>query len=139
MRGILEALVAGADRVTVVDMEAGLEHLKRGTARHVDAMLIVMEPYYRSLETGARIRSLAAELGIGRIYGIANKVSTSGDQEAISEFCDRQNLELLASVPYDEAVMEAERAAKAPIDHAPTCPALVEIEKAAQSLLQATV
>lgn len=121
--------------MTVVDMEAGLEHLKRGTARHVDAMLIVMEPYYRSLEVGVRMRALAAELGIGRIYGIANKVRTAADQEAISEFCHRNGLELMASIPYDEDVLEAERAGKAPIDHVPTSPALAQIERAAQSLL----
>ena len=129
--------MASADLITVVDMEAGLEHLKRGTARHVDTMLIAMEPYYRSLETGARIRSLAAELGIARVYGVANKVRTSGDREAISEFCQRNRLELMASIPYDEEVVEAERAAKAPMDHAPTCLALTEIETLAQSLLAA--
>lgn len=121
--------------MTVVDMEAGLEHLKRGTARHVDAMLIVMEPYYRSLEVGARVRSFAVELGIGRIYGIANKVRTAADQTAIDEFCHRNGLELMASIPYDEEVVEAERAGKAPIDHVPTSPALAQIERVAQSLL----
>lgn len=128
--------MAGADLLTVVDMEAGLEHLKRGTAHHVDVMLIVMEPYYRSLETGKRIRSLAAELGIGRIYGVANKVRTSSDQEAIGEFCQRNSLELIASIPYDEAVAEAERAGIAPMDHAPACPALIEIGRLAESLLK---
>ena len=128
--------MAGADPITVVDMEAGLEHLKRGTARQVDAMLIAMEPYYRSLETAARIHTLAAELGIKRIYAVANKVRTSGDQEAISEFCQRNSLQLIASIPYDEEVVEADRAAKAPIDHSPTCVAVTEIERLVRSLLK---
>lgn len=131
--------MVGADLMTVVDMEAGLEHLKRGTAHHVDAMLIVMEPYYRSLETGARIRSLGAELGIGRIYGVANKMRTGADRDAMTEFCQRNGLELAALIPYDEKVMAAERAARAPLDHAPTGEAVSEIESLAHSLLNLRV
>ncbi|MGI8843887.1 MAG: AAA family ATPase, partial [Gemmatimonadaceae bacterium] len=65
VRGLLGELVAHSanGRDIIVDMEAGLEHLSRGTGRHVSLFLAVVEPYYRSMETARRIVELAAELG----------------------------------------------------------------------------
>ena len=60
--------------VTVVDMEAGLEHLSRGTDRHVDTLLVVLEPYFKALETARRCAELGRELGIPRVWGVANKL-----------------------------------------------------------------
>ncbi|MGI9353943.1 MAG: hypothetical protein ACR2PF_02075, partial [Rhizobiaceae bacterium] len=100
-------------------MEAGLEHLRRGTARHVDAMLVVAEPYYRSLEAAARTCSLANELKIPFVRVVANKVRNEDDFAAIESFCSQHDLEIIGSVPYDDSMMEAERQAKAPIDFDP--------------------
>ena len=109
--------MAKHDRPTIVDTEAGLEHLSRGTTRHVDCMLIVIEPYFKSLETGARIQELTRELGIGQIYGVANKIRGSEDEEAIHAFCKKRNVELLSFIPYDESLIEADRIGLAPIDY----------------------
>ena len=76
-RGLMANVGDWAD-VTVTDMEAGLEHLSRGTAEHADVMLIVVEPYFRSLDTGSRAADLARELGIRTIYFVANKVRNDG-------------------------------------------------------------
>ena len=40
--------------MTIVDMEAGVEHLSRGTGRYVDTLLVTLEPYYKALETSRR-------------------------------------------------------------------------------------
>jgi CO dehydrogenase maturation factor len=63
------------EEVVILDMEAGIEHLGRGTAEHVDVMLIVVEPSRQSIETARRIHRLAKELGVPRIYAVANKVN----------------------------------------------------------------
>ena len=63
VRGLIVELT-GYCKHTITDMEAGLEHLKRGTAKNVDMMIIVVEPYYRSLEAGMRTFKLAKELNI---------------------------------------------------------------------------
>ena len=68
--------------ITVLDMEASIEHLSRGTLRHVDILLLITEPYYRSLETLGRMVPLARELGIKQMYVLANKVRGSRDEEA---------------------------------------------------------
>ena len=67
----------------VVDMEAGIEHLGRGTAEGVDLMLVVVEPGWASLETAARVASLARDLGIRRIEAVANKISGEADLEFV--------------------------------------------------------
>ncbi|MDQ4130553.1 MAG: AAA family ATPase [Actinomycetota bacterium] len=64
---VLDDLGSHPELLTIVDLEASPEHLSRGTARHVDALLLVTEPYYRSLETVRRLASLASELPIPRV------------------------------------------------------------------------
>jgi len=120
VRGVITEMSAYGE-FTVTDMEAGLEHLKRGTAANVDTMLVVVEPYYRSLEAGARTASLSHELEIPNIFIVANKVKTQADQAAIDQFCEQHDLPILGYVPLEEQFIEAERQAKAPIDFDPNC------------------
>lgn len=120
-----------SDAITdvVVDMEAGLEHLSRGTSRHVDVMLAVVEPYYRALETGDRVVELSRELGIGRVAVVANKVRDAGDREAIRDYCDGRDLDVVAEIPYDRTLVDAERAGTPPIDFAPDAPAVSAVRE----------
>ena len=67
--------------MTVVDLEAGLEHLSRGTARHVDTLLLIAEPYFKSLEAAQRSFALAKDLGISRIQMVANKIRSPRDED----------------------------------------------------------
>jgi CO dehydrogenase maturation factor len=120
VRGLIAEL-SGYGEHTVTDMEAGLEHMKRGTARNVDVMLIVAEPYYRSLEAAERTYSLARELAIPHIFVVANKIKSDADQKAVDEFCARHGMPIIGTVPHDDELIEAERRALAPIDHAPDC------------------
>ncbi len=96
------------DRFVVVDMEASPEHLSRGTVRHVDAMWLVAEPYYRSLETVRRMAALVAELPVPSVAVIANKVRSAEDAAAIAEFCDRHGFVLAGVVPWSNAVVAAD-------------------------------
>lgn len=133
VRGVI-AEMSGYGDYTVTDMEAGLEHLKRGTARNVDVMLIVAEPYYRSLEAAARTFLLARELEIPHIHVVANKVKGSSDREAIEQFCEQHKMPLIGVVPYDDAFVEAERNEQAVADFAPDCPGAVAIRDIAQAI-----
>ncbi|MEJ7638700.1 MAG: hypothetical protein WKF75_12170 [Singulisphaera sp.] len=94
--------------MTIVDMEAGLEHLSRGTGRHVDTLLVVMEPYYKSLETARRCAELGRELDIGQIFGVANKLRGDGDTETVRRYAETHGLHLVAEIPFDDAVYQAE-------------------------------
>lgn len=112
----------GSEPLTVLDLEASPEHLSRGTARQADVLLLVAEPYFRSLEAVRLQATLAAETAIGRIAVVANKVRTADDGAAIRQFCQRHELELIGSLPWSDAVLDADAATASLLDHAPDDP-----------------
>lgn len=118
----------------MLDMEAGVEHLSRGTTRNTDVLLVVAEPYYKSLETAARVYSLALELGIARVFMIANKVRAV-DAESVEQFVLRHGIRLAAGIPHDESVAEADRLGIAPIDREPHGPMVSHVRSLVESLL----
>jgi CO dehydrogenase maturation factor len=118
-------------------MEAGLENFSRGTPRHVDALLVVMEPYFRALETGARAAELGRELGIPRIEALANKARTPEDETAVREFCDARGIRIAGRIPFDEAVLSAERGGRALLDASPGSPVVRALDEVAQNLTEA--
>ncbi|MEE9617281.1 MAG: carbon monoxide dehydrogenase accessory protein CooC [Anaerolineae bacterium] len=79
LRALVTHLLLYRDEMLILDMEAGVEHLGRATARAVDAFLVVVEPGRRSLATAERIRELAADIGINRVYVVGNKVRGESD------------------------------------------------------------
>lgn len=137
VRSLLRELLDAATDVAVADMEAGLENFSRGTPRHTDTVISVVEPYYRSLETGARVVELARELGVPRVHVVANKIRDESDREAVAAFCQARGLELFASVPHDAAVLDADRARSALLDRAPASPSVAAITELATRLLAA--
>src|ERR671935_1118564 len=125
VRSVIEAVGGDAgEEVCILDTEASPEHLARGTARYADAMFAVVEPYFKSLETGRRMALLAKDLGLERVALIANKIRDDRELEAVEEFAAAHELELAGSIPYDEALPESERAKRAPLDYAPEAPAI---------------
>ena len=137
MRGVVGELgKVRPDDVTILDTEASIEHMTRGTVKTSDAVILVTEPYFRSLETTGRLAPLARELGIPHIWAVANKVRTAADEAAIREYCDRHNIELLAVVPFDTRVTEADNAGVAVLDHAPDGPAVAAVAALATGLEQ---
>jgi len=112
--------------ITIVDMEAGLEHLSRGTAWHVDTLLVVLEPYYKALEIGRRAAELGRELGVARILGVANKMRDGEDTAAVRDFATTHGIPLVAEVPLDDAIRRGDLAGRAPID-LPDSPAVASI------------
>ncbi len=137
VRGFVGEIVANpaGDRDIIVDMEAGLEHLSRGTGRHVNRFLAILEPYYRSMETARRVADLARELGIDDVRAVANKLRDDEDRRAIADFCGAHGMQLIAEIPWDGSLLQAERAGRTPIDHAPDSPAVRAIGQLADRLV----
>ena len=127
-------IVSEADKITVMDMEASLEHLSRGTVRHVDVMLIVTEPYYRSLETARRTLPLARALGINHIYAVVNKYRSAEDEKAVTDFCKSNDLEIIAKIPFDSNVTQADLEGRSLYDFNPNASVVKEVEKLAETL-----
>jgi CO dehydrogenase maturation factor len=139
VRGLLGELATGTngenqEAVTITDMEASIEHMSRATIKHVDAMLMVTEPYFRSLETLGRMAPLAEELGIGRVWAVANKVRSQRDEEIIRAYCAERDIEVGAIVPWDEAIQDADREGISLMDHDPGAPAVHVIGEVAELL-----
>ena len=97
-------------------------------------MLIVVEPYYKSLETGRRMALLGRDLGISRVALVGNKVRDEREVQAIREFGARHSIDLAGFVPFDEGLPESERAQRAPLDFAPDGPAVTAISDIGREL-----
>jgi len=108
LKRVMDHLLLEEDEIVIMDMEAGLEHLGRGTARSVDVMLIVVEPGTRSLDTAENIQRMAKELGIGKIFAVANKISSDEEKKKIKERLDAIELPLLATIPRNEGLVTAD-------------------------------
>ena len=113
----------------MVDTEASLEHMKRGTSKHVDKMYTVLEPYYRSLEAAGRFAEMAHQLGIAKVEAIANKVRTQEEVDAINDYCSKINLPVAAMIPFDENVTAADLKGISIIDYDSSSPVVKAIEK----------
>lgn len=125
--------------ITVLDMEASIEHLSRGTLRHVDTLLLVTEPYYRSLETLGRMVPLAQDLGIKQMYVVANKVRGPREEEAIRRYCAERGVEMIAVLPFDEEVLEADQLGVPILDRYPESAYVREVERLRERLLAGAV
>jgi CO dehydrogenase maturation factor len=134
VRELIESATDVDADVTLLDTEASPEHLTRGTAKYADVMLTIVEPYFKSLETGRRMAELAHGLGLERVVLVANKVRDDNELAAVKEFADKHDLELAATIPYDEKLLEAERAEKSPLDFDPGSPAVQAIGEIARDL-----
>ena len=85
LKHLVRHLLLQRSEVIILDMEAGIEHLGRGTAGAVDAMIAVVEPGQRSLRTAQTISRLAADIGIEEVYVVGNKVRSQSDRDFITE------------------------------------------------------
>ena len=124
--------------MTVVDLEAGLEHLSRGTARHVDTLLLIAEPYFKSLEAAQRSFALAKDLGIGHIRMVANKIRSPRDEATVREFAERHTVTVAGVIPFDPAVVEADERGTAVLDQQPDATSVAAIRRLADQVLTAT-
>ncbi|HFD40590.1 MAG TPA: carbon monoxide dehydrogenase [Anaerolineae bacterium] len=117
LRSLVTHLLLRRDEVLILDMEAGVEHLGRGTAGAVDAFIVVVEPGMRSIQTAYSIRSLASDLGIERVYAVGNKVASPADEAFITE--QLPQFEMLGFLPSDPKAIEADQRGLAVFELAP--------------------
>lgn len=116
LRALLRHLIIGKDDAVVLDMEAGVEHLGRGTAKSVDMLLIVVEPGMKSLQTAERTKKLASDINISNIVAVVNKKRTEKDSELVKKRLKEMGISVLAEIPYDESFVEADLAGEPPLD-----------------------
>jgi CO dehydrogenase maturation factor len=114
LRALIMHIVLARDEVVVMDMEAGIEHLGRATAKAVDKLIVVVEPGRRSIDTAEHIRKLAGEIGLNHIVIVGNKVRSEKDENFLKTHLD--DFEFLGFLPYDETLIEADLNGTSPFD-----------------------
>jgi len=106
LQALISHLLLERDEVVILDMEAGVEHLGRATAKAVDKLIIVVEPSRTSVETAKRINKLAGEIGLHNIAIVANRVRGESDKEFLTS--SLSGFKFLGFIPYDQAIVDAD-------------------------------
>lgn len=106
LRNLLKHLIVDRSEVVIVDMEAGIEHLTRGTAESVDTFIVVVEPGQRSIQTARTVKELAKGLGVKDVLVVANKVRSPEDLNFIKE--NIGDMKFIGSISFNHDVMEAD-------------------------------
>jgi CO dehydrogenase maturation factor len=114
LKRVISHLVTGRDDAVIMDMEAGLEHLGRGTAEAVDLFIVVTEPGVRSLQTFHKIDALASDLGVKKVSVVANRLRGEGDEAFLRSRLPEGAL--LGVIHCDDAVIEADMNGLSPFD-----------------------
>lgn len=130
LKALVTHLLLRRNETLLLDMEAGVEHLGRGTAGSVDAFVIVVEPGLRSLGTAEQIRCLAEEIGVHHIYLVANKTRGPEDEQFIRSHAG--GLSVLGNLPFTSDAVAADQGGVAIFDQAPAL--LAAAEKIADAL-----
>jgi len=112
LRSLVAHLLLGRNEVVILDMEAGVEHLGRATARAVNRLIVVVEPGQRSLEVAQKIRQLAGDIGLHNIGLVGNKVRSEADREFLR--LKMPDLPFLGFIAYDSRVVEADLSGNPP-------------------------
>jgi CO dehydrogenase maturation factor len=115
LKRLISHLVIQNDDVVIMDMEAGLEHLGRGTADSMEQFIVVIEPGSRSVQTYRNVKKLAADLGVKKVRVVANKIRTNEDEMFVSTNIPKEDL--LGFIHYNTDVIVADRNGSSPYDY----------------------
>ncbi len=132
LRVLLQHMLIQRGEVLVMDMVAGLEHLGRGTARRMDAMLVVIEPRMKSVDTVRRILKMADEIEVETVLAVGNKVLRPKDEAFVREKMAELGVPVISIIPYDQIVADADMEGVPVIDYnedAPAVRAVKELEE----------
>ncbi|MGD8562083.1 MAG: AAA family ATPase [Desulfarculaceae bacterium] len=125
LRALMTHMVLLGQEALILDMEAGLEHLGRGTSRGVDFLVVVVEPGRRSVDTAETIKRLAGDLGVNRILIVGNKVRGNGDREFLQKAL--AGFEFLGFIEFDDDIIRADMEAVCPAATADKAKDAVEV------------
>ena len=135
IRVLLRHLIVERDEAVVIDMEAGIEHFGRATAKHVNIMLAVADANMKALEIAKKIHKFSKDAGIEKVFLVGNKVKSEAEKELLRNFSEENKIPLLGFIPYDSSVFEADMKGITPLLHCSVSEAIGAIEKIGEKLL----
>ncbi len=134
IRALLRHLIVERNEVVIMDMEAGVEHMGRGTARYMDLMLVVMDPSMKSMKIAKKIQALATEIGIKKVFAVGNKLASTTQSRLMQRFAAQNNLDLLDLIPHDEQIMKADMQGETPLKYAKSSQGIAAIGNIGEKL-----
>jgi CO dehydrogenase maturation factor len=114
LKNLVRYVLVQRDEALIIDMEAGLEHLGRGSTGYVDALIIVVEPGQRAMNTAKQIKKLGEDLNIKNTMIVGNKVNSEEDRRLIEE--QLSDFPVLGHMSFNPKVVQADREGKSPYD-----------------------
>lgn len=114
LKNLVRHLFVEREEVLIIDMEAGLEHLGRGSTGYVDALIIVVEPGQRAINTAKQIKRLGEDLGLKRMMIVGNKINSEEDRRMIEE--NLSVFPVLGHMSFNPVVLQADREGRSPYD-----------------------
>jgi len=106
LKALLTHTILQRQEVVLVDLAAGVEFMGRASVQGIDALVAVVEPGGRSIETARNIARMGKELGIKHVAAIANKITETAQTDVIKS--QLKNVALLGSLRYSRSVQEAD-------------------------------
>jgi len=114
LKALMRHVILKINSVVILDMEAGIEHLGRGTTKGIDYMIIVVEPGARSIDTAGRIAELGRQIGINKFGVVINKARD--EVKEIEEKLRAYDLSVIGLIPFDSDLVKADLANVSPIE-----------------------
>src|SRR5512136_3336379 len=114
LKNLVRHLLVQREEALIIDMEAGLEHLGRGSTGYVDALVVVVEPGQRAMNTAKQIKKLGEDLKIKNMMIVGNKITSEEDRRLIEE--QLSDFPVLGHMSFNPKVLQADREGKSPYD-----------------------
>lgn len=106
LKRLFKHLIVDRDEIIILDMEAGIEHLGRGTCENMDILIVVIEPGLRSIQTARSVKKMSLDLGIKSVYIVINKIKNGDELELLKN--NLKDFKVLGELPYSERVRESD-------------------------------
>jgi len=106
LKRLFKYLVVERDEIVILDMEAGIEHLGRGTCENMDILIVVIEPGLRSVQTAYTVKKMSSDLGVNPVFIVINKIKSEDEKKLLIE--NLGEFEILGELPYSERVRESD-------------------------------
>jgi CO dehydrogenase maturation factor len=107
VKALLRHLIVERNEVVILDMDAGIEHLGRGTAEHVDTLLVVSDANRKSLEVAKTICRMAKDSAIRHVGLVGNRITGPAQEQAFRLFAEKNEIPVLAMIPFDQDVSDS--------------------------------
>lgn len=131
LKALLMHTILQRQELVLVDLAAGVEFMGRASVQGIDALVLIVEPGGRSIETANNMAKMAKELGIGCVAAIANKITESSQTDLIKS--QLKDIVLLGTLQYSRSLQQVD------LKRAPVIEADTEvIEQLQQAKLQLT-